>query len=65
MIYRVGFLFAIFFAIAWGLLFLAFATNYYSKERVKRYARNLLISTGALVFALGLIGVLSSFDNLI
>lgn len=64
MVYRIGFLFGIFFVVAWVMLFLALATNYYSKERVKRYARNLSITMLALIFALGLIGVISSFDNI-
>lgn len=64
MIYRVGFLFGVFFVIAWAMLFLAIAANYYSKERIKRYARNLLITMLATIVALGLIGVISSFDKL-
>jgi hypothetical protein len=57
-------LFGIFFAIAWSVLFLAFTTKYFSTERVKKYARNLLLSMVSFILALLAISAVSLIDKL-
>lgn len=64
MIIRLLFLFILAFSVLWLVLGLAAYTNYFGKHRLKKYAKNLLITTVAFTGALVLIGVISTIDKL-
>lgn len=64
MFIRVLFIFIFAFSALWLILGLAAYTNYFGKHRLKKYAKNLGITTVAFIGSMVILGVIASFDKI-